>query len=55
MILTVDISEALHKRIEAEKRRTGMNKSQLVRSVLHAAFIEARTPVKRLVDKGVEC
>jgi hypothetical protein len=50
MILTVDISEALHKRLEMEKRKTGLNKSQLVRSALHAAFMEARIPAKLLKE-----
>lgn len=46
MMLTVDISEALNRRLESEKRKTGLSKSHLVRMALQAAFLEVKSSVK---------
>lgn len=34
MVLTMDIPDKLHRKIEAEKRRTGLSKSYIVRRIL---------------------
>lgn len=40
MVLTVEISEALHKALEADKRRSGLSKSKVARSILLAYYAE---------------
>ena len=41
MILTVDIPDVLHRKLERRKRQTGMSKSLIVRDILESHFEEA--------------
>lgn len=50
MMLTVDIPEALNRRLESEKRKTGLSKSHLVRMALQAAFLEVKTTMGKRVQ-----
>lgn len=42
MIITIDIPDAINRKLEAEKRKTGLSKSRLVRHILEAHYEQVR-------------
>lgn len=47
MIITIDIPDSIHRRLDTEKRKTGISKSLQVRNILEAHY-EQLKKVKRV-------
>lgn len=49
MIITIDIADSTNKRLETEKRKTGMSKSLIVRNILKTHFEQRKTGSRKEV------